>query len=273
MNMIGSNHNDILSERNEIQAWCRLGLSHAENENDSKAITAFNQCLKIQPNNQEALLALSVSLANESAESEALHQLLKWLVAYQGGDPLTIQRQNGGYRSFLDPDAFKQVEERFLSVARQQSGTADAALQNALGVLYNLNKNYGRAVECIKLAIANQPDDARLWNRLGATLANGDRTPEAIAAYREALRRYPLYVRARYNLGISCLHLKSYREAVEHFVSALELQKGSSDNSPIWPTLRSAMIRMQNASDALISALDQRDVNAFKRALAQMYLT
>ncbi|PIO62792.1 tetratricopeptide repeat protein [Teladorsagia circumcincta] len=105
------------------------------------------------------------------------------------------------------------VEERFLSAARQQTGTADADLQNALGILYNLSRNYERAVECIKLAIASRPEDARLWNRLGATLANGDRTPEAVAAYREALKRYPLYVRARYNLGISCLHLNSYRRA------------------------------------------------------------
>ena len=119
-----------------------------------------------------------------------------------------------------------QVEQEYLNVARQQGGTADAALQNALGVLYNLNRNYERAVDCIKTAIALKPEvggmqiirrrkkipqDPRLWNRLGATLANGDRTPEAVAAYREALQRYPTYVRARYNLGISCMQLASHR--------------------------------------------------------------
>ncbi|KAJ1354304.1 Tetratricopeptide repeat, variant 2 [Parelaphostrongylus tenuis] len=195
----------------DAEAWCRLGLSHAENENDSKAIQAFRECLKIQPNNEEALLALSVSLANELAENDALLYLEKWLVVHQGGDPMNVQKSPAEFTHFINHDTFKQVEERFLSVARQQSGTADADLQNALGVLYNLNKNYDRAVECIKLAIANRPDDARLWNRLGATLANGNRTPEAVAAYREALKLYPLYVRARYNLGISCLHLDSYK--------------------------------------------------------------
>ncbi|VDO56908.1 unnamed protein product [Haemonchus placei] len=228
-----------------------MGLSHAENEHDAKAIVAFNKCLTIQPNNEEALLALSVSLANESVDNEALNQLEKWLVAHQGGDPAT-------------------VEERFLRAARQQAGTADADLQNALGVLYNLSRNYERAVECIRLAIASRPEDARLWNRLGATLANGDRTPEAVVAYREALKRYPLYVRARYNLGISCLHLNSYREAVEHFVSALELQKGGEQSSSIWPTLRSAAIRMRGAREELLPALDRRDLNAFKSELARM---
>ncbi|EPB73224.1 tetratricopeptide repeat protein [Ancylostoma ceylanicum] len=235
----------------DANAWCRLGLSHAENEHDSKAIAAFNNCLKIQPNNEDALLALSVSLANESVENEALHQLEKWIVAHQGGDPALVVKSPSSYSSFLDHETFEKVEERFLNAARQQSGTADAALQNALGVLYNLNRNYERAVECIKLAIASRPDDPRLWNRLGATLANGDRTPEAVAAYREALQRYPI-------------------EAVEHFVSALDLQKGGLDSSSIWPTLRSATIRMPNAPDEVLPALDRRDLNAFKAALSRM---
>ncbi|VDM64597.1 unnamed protein product [Angiostrongylus costaricensis] len=212
--------NEVVDEFNELQAWCHLGLSHAENENDSKAILALNECLKIQPDYQQALLALAVSLTNESADNSALTQLEKWLVAHQGGDPTIVQqRARAAFSSFLDADTFKQ--------------------------------------------------DPRLWNRLGATLANGNRTPEAVAAYREALKRYPLYVRARYNLGISCLHLNSYREAIEHFVSALELQKGSADTSPIWPTMQSATIRMQDAPDTLFSALSRRDLNAFKAVLMQ----
>ena len=37
----------------DAKAWCRLGLSHAENEHDAKAISAFKRCLEIEPNNQE----------------------------------------------------------------------------------------------------------------------------------------------------------------------------------------------------------------------------
>lgn len=50
-----------------------------------------------------------------------------------------------------------------------------------------------------------------MWNRLGATLANGSRSEEAVDAYHNALQLFPGFVRARYNLGITCVNLQAYR--------------------------------------------------------------
>ncbi|CAI2339793.1 unnamed protein product [Caenorhabditis sp. 36 PRJEB53466] len=239
----------VQKDPQDALAWCRLGLAHAENEKDQLAMQAFSKCLQIDSGNKEALLALSVSHANEGMENEALHQLdngclLTW-------DLLPLK-----------------VEARFLDAARQQGDTPDPDLQNALGILYNLNRNFARAVDSLKLAISRKPTDARLWNRLGATLANGDRTAEAISAYRESLKLYPTYVRARYNLGISCMQLSSYEEALKHFLSALELQKGGSDSSGIWSTMRSAAIRTNNVAEGLLRAVEVRDLAAVKANLA-----
>ena len=50
------------------------------------------------------------------------------------------------------------------------------------------------------------------------------RSEEAVAAYHTALSHSPGFVRCRYNLGVSCINLKSYAEAVEHFLTALNFQ-------------------------------------------------
>jgi len=233
----------------DAETWYSLGLCHSENEQDPLAILALKNALKIDPKNCKALLAFAVSLINESYDYLALKELEKWLAAYNSENFNFEQNYSSlntfGYNpySLLDVDEFNRIENKFFATIQKKNET-DIELQSALSVFYNLGRRYDRAIDCIRTAISINSENPILWNRLGATLANADRSTEAIEAYKHALKLFPSYVRAHYNLGISCMNLGSYNDATVNFLAALKIQN-TPETSQIWSKLRSSIIRTE----------------------------
>ena len=116
-----------------------------------------------------------------------------------------------------------------------------------------------------------------LWNKLGATLANSNNPSKAIGAYVNALNHNPSYIRARCNIAIACIQMGQYREAAEHFITALTIQSNHSipshssvetgvQSSTIWNHLKMVFDAYLNRSD-LATACDRRDLNAIKTSM------
>ncbi|XP_060098548.1 PEX5-related protein isoform X3 [Heteronotia binoei] len=269
----------ILQDPHDAEAWQYLGITQAENENEQGAIVALQRCLELQPNNLKALMALAVSFTNTSHQQEAYEALRSWikqnpkykyLARSKRGSPALTRRMS---KAAEESSLLEEVKELYLEAAHQNGEMIDADLQTGLGVLFHLSGEFNRAIDAFSAALTVRPEDYSLWNRLGATLANGDRSEEAVEAYTRALEIQPGFIRSRYNLGISCINLGAYREAVSNFLTALNLQRKSRNQQQvphpaisgnIWAALRIALSMMDQPE--LFQAANVGDLDILLRA-------
>ncbi|CAJ1060665.1 PEX5-related protein isoform X2 [Xyrichtys novacula] len=275
----------VLQDPNDSEAWQVLGTTQAENENEQAAIVSLQRCLELHPNNLPALMALAVSLTNTGMRNDACEALIRWLrynpkykhllkgKTHLMGSPNSHRRMSHVLSMARQDSSLQtEVKELFLEAVQHNSDGVDPDLQTGLGVLYNLSGEFNKAVEAFNTALSVRPEDYLLWNRLGATLANGDRSEEAVEAYTRALELQPGFIRSRYNLGISCINLGAHREAASNFLTALSLQRKSRSRQQnhqvmsgnIWAALRIALSMMDQPE--LFQAANIGDLDLLMRA-------
>ncbi|KAK4890969.1 Peroxisomal membrane signal receptor PTS1 [Elasticomyces elasticus] len=224
-----------------VEAWVALGSAQAQNEKESPAIRAMEKALKLDSNNLDALMGLSVSYTNEGYDSLAYRTLERWVsVKYpqlgltpQGLDEAAQAEEEMGFTD--RHQLHEKVTALFLEAAQlnPEGMDVDIDVQVGLGVLFYGSEDYDKAVDCFNAALDSaetgtmkrEGEEHLLWNRLGATLANSGRSEEAIEAYSRALELRSNFVRARYNLGVSCINLGVLEQAAGHLLGALSMHR------------------------------------------------
>ena len=150
-----------------------LGQSHAENDEDRKAIHCLERAIEEDPYSLPALLALGVSYVNELDSQRALATLKAWVEHNPSFEGMSVKQDE-----YSDGTLMDEVMQLMLGAAQCQPDDAD--VQVVLGVLYNVSRDYDSAVESFRRALDARPDDYSLWNKLGATQANGSKSEEAL---------------------------------------------------------------------------------------------
>jgi tetratricopeptide (TPR) repeat protein len=270
-------------------AWVQLGLVHAEADNEPLAIRALRRAIEIDPVNLAALTHLATSYTNEGEVIRAVECLESYIMHSPAlrdlyaahvmvePDVLPPRAEDAAAATTTTTTTaatprllpFRERHARCVAMyieaanrgaALASDGAADPGIQSALGVLFNLSGDYDRAIDCFRTAVAENPGDHLLWNKLGASLANSapSRSEEAAVAYGRALEAKPLYPRAIVNLGISYTNRGMHRDAAEHYLGVLRLSPGSVH---LWDLARMAFKAM-NRPD-LERKCAARNVDAF----------
>lgn len=265
----------IQRNENHVDAWLKLGEVQTQNEKEIAGISAYEKTLEISPENSEALMNLAISYINEGYDNAAFATLERWISTKY---PQIVDKARAENPTISDEDRFslnKRVTELFLKAAQLSPNKAsmDADVQMGLGVLFYANEEFDKTIDCFKAALSIRPDDAVLWNRLGASLANSNRSEEAVDAYFKALQLKPTFVRARYNLGVSCINIGCYKEAAEHLLSGLSMHQvegvdtvstlNHNQSTSLTETLKRAFIAMERR-DLLELIKPNMDLNQFR---------
>ncbi|RZS03671.1 hypothetical protein BHM03_00033870 [Ensete ventricosum] len=157
---------EVLKNPDNAEGWRLLGITHAENDDDQQAIAAMMRAQEVDPTNLEVLLALGVSHTN----GKYCQLVLLWATGYF--DIVVVSAQ-----------LLLNVARLFNEAA--QMSPEDADVHIVLGVLYNLSREYDKAIESFQTALNLKPRDYSLWNKLGATRANSIQSADAILAYQQ----------------------------------------------------------------------------------------
>ena len=245
------------------KAWYFLGKCHAENDQDPWAIACLERAVERDPYSTEALLALGVSYVNELNHTKALQNLREWITnnpdfaGLEGGAEIYGPAdENAGDGVAESNSEIQQVQDLLLRALEHR---ATPEVHEAIGVVYNVSRDYDAAASSFRAAIQERPRDHSLWNKLGATLANSNLSDEALPAYHEALRSRPKYARAWLNMAISHSNLSNYDEAARCYLQTIALNPSATH---CWSYLRIALSCLEKWD--LLPFVASQDLEAFR---------
>jgi tetratricopeptide (TPR) repeat protein len=146
---------------NLSEIWKMLGICHTENDNEISAIQSFERSSELDPYNLSTLLALGTCYVNELDSVKALNTLKTWINNNPKFIGLDLSSQEDEYS---DGTLMDEVIQLMLTVSHFAPN--DTEVQVLLGILYNISQDYDSAIEAFSKALASNPNDFDLLNKV-----------------------------------------------------------------------------------------------------------
>lgn len=191
-------HLKQLGEQNPKDAAIQDGLGEAfENtENLPSALGAYSRATRLEPKNAAYRFKLALALVRSDRREDALRVLRETLAINQNYAPAYLQIGDLHLKSNRWNEA-QFALERYVNLRGN-----DFVGRFNLGVAYDYDSEFAKALEQYAEAEKLKSDDAATKNNVGRIHYKQGRLPEAVAKFNEALKIDPNFADARTNLAI-----------------------------------------------------------------------
>jgi tetratricopeptide (TPR) repeat protein len=192
----------------QAMAESQRGMSALDKGNAAKAREAFDRALKSVPDFPEAVLGLGHVAMKEKRFDEALARFREAESEYKNMSTATVQFEHERYARSRDELQRLQSELTQLDMEAMQAQTRLSGSSSNVGQIERMRSQYRARIQVLENM--NPPSSsgvreapAEVFFYQGNALFNLKRTPEAIAAWEESLRRNPKQPLAENNLAVA----------------------------------------------------------------------
>ncbi|MBF0424228.1 MAG: tetratricopeptide repeat protein [Magnetococcales bacterium] len=177
------------------RAHLAMGRVHIDQDDDAKALAAFQEARRLEPDQIEPVLALGSHLQkmNRQAEAEKIYR------DYLSGNPGSRVVHTRLGRLMLTLDKRQEALEQFQAVTRIAPESIQARLTTALILLSQ--GAFQEALKELRMAQAIQPDNSGILYYLGQALEATQQRDEAAKIFEKIPKGEPFYMEAQIRLA------------------------------------------------------------------------
>jgi len=214
-------YSDVLALANALlkssQQWRDEGDTHLETKRYEEALAAYEQTIRLDPNDFYAYFSKGLALGNLKRYEEAL-------AAYK---QTTRLNPNYAYAYFGKKLAFGNLKSYELDLIVYEQAIHlnpnDASTYYGKGNILRKLKHYEEALRTYNQAIRLDPNFASAYYGKGNIFNDLKRYEEALTAYEQVIRLDPTHAYAYYGIGDALHYLKYDEEALTAFDQSIRL--------------------------------------------------
>jgi len=210
-----------MAKEKDPQYQYSMGAVYLNNNNLDEAIRLFNKALSLDPRHFQSLNALGLAYSMKGDLREAEKSFLKCLEISPG----FMEARNNLGMIYQEMGFLDKAEEQFKTVAADANYASKELPYYNLARLYSLRQNWETALFFADKAIQTNARYHLGYTLRGYILENQGKLPEAIEAYKQAVKLLPADVTYSFNLAAAYFKNGDLRQAGQILEEILPLVK------------------------------------------------